>query len=65
MQADEDRKMAGVEDARWDCRARPRHVARSLAENLSGAAALAGLDAGCGTGGLLRHLHAAQPAWCR
>ncbi len=63
MQADEYRKMAGVEDAMWYYRALHRHVARNLGENLSGQAAPAVLDAGCGTGGLLRHLHAAHPAW--
>ncbi|MBI3884782.1 MAG: class I SAM-dependent methyltransferase [Opitutae bacterium] len=63
MQAAEYRKMAGVEDAMWYYRALHRHVARSLAENLAEHDSPAVLDAGCGTGGLLRHLHAAQPAW--
>lgn len=62
MQPEEYRKMADVEDRMWYYRALHRHVARSLvASGLPPDAAI--LDAGCGTGGLLRHLHAAQPAW--
>ena len=53
--------MAGVEDAMWYYRALHRHVGRSLARHVPPAARV--LDAGCGTGGLIRHLHAAQPAW--
>lgn len=45
----------------WYYRALHRHVARSLARRLGPAARV--LDAGCGTGGLLRRLHEAQPAW--
>jgi len=46
----------------WYYRALHRHVARSLVSaGLPSSAAI--LDAGCGTGGLLRHLHAVQPAW--
>jgi SAM-dependent methyltransferase len=63
MQADEYRKMAEVEDAMWYYRALHRHVGRSLAENLPEIEMPKVLDAGCGTGGLLRHLRAAQPAW--
>jgi ubiquinone/menaquinone biosynthesis C-methylase UbiE len=62
MQPDEYRKMADVEDRMWYYRALHRHVARSLrAGGLPADAAV--LDAGCGTGGLLRHLRAEQPAW--
>ena len=61
MQPDEYRKMAVVEDAMWYYRALHRHVTRSLARQLGPAAHV--LDAGCGTGGLLRRLHAAQTAW--
>lgn len=62
MQPDEYRKMAEVEDAMWYYRALHRHVVRSLSRQLPGAAGRV-LDAGCGTGGLLRRLHQAQPAW--
>jgi SAM-dependent methyltransferase len=61
VQPDEYRKMAEAEDAMWYYRALHRHVARSLARRLGPAARV--LDAGCGTGGLLRRLHEAQPAW--
>ena len=62
MQADEYRKMAEVEDSMWYYRALHRHVGRSLARVLPAADA-AVLDAGCGTGGLLRRLREAQPGW--
>ncbi len=62
MQPDEYHKMAAVEDAMWYYRALHRHVARSLTRAL-GASAAPVLDAGCGTGGLLRHLRVKQPAW--
>ena len=62
MQPDEYRKMAEVEDTMWYYRALHRHVLRKLNQVLpAGPARL--LDAGCGTGGLLRRLHEAQPAW--
>jgi SAM-dependent methyltransferase len=61
MQPDEYRKMAEVEDVMWYYRALHRHVGRSLAADLPADARV--LDAGCGTGGLLRRLHEAQPAW--
>lgn len=62
MQPDEYRKMAGVEDAMWYYRALHRHVTGSLACALPPAPVRV-LDAGCGTGGLLRRLRAARPAW--
>lgn len=62
MKPEEYRKMAEVEDRMWYYRALHRHVARALtAEKLPPDANV--LDAGCGTGGLLRHLHTVQPAW--
>lgn len=62
MQPEEYRKMAGVEDAMWYYRALHRHVARNLSRALP-VASVRVLDAGCGTGGLLRRLRAARPAW--
>lgn len=62
MQPDEYRKMAGVEDAMWYYRALHRHVGRSLAAVLPETGARV-LDAGCGTGGLLRRLHGSRPQW--
>jgi SAM-dependent methyltransferase len=62
VQPDEYRKMAKVEDAMWYYRALHRHVERNLSRRLAGAAP-AVLDAGCGTGGLLRHLRGKHPAW--
>ena len=60
MQPEEYRKMAEVEDRMWYYRALHRHVARSLAAaGLPANAAV--LDAGCGTGGLLRYLQAGRP----
>ena len=61
MQPDEYRKMAEVEDAMWYYRALHAHVGRELARELPAGGARV-LDAGCGTGGLLRALHHAQPA---
>jgi ubiquinone/menaquinone biosynthesis C-methylase UbiE len=62
VQPNEYRKMAEVEDRMWYYRALHRHVARCLiTSGLPPDAEV--LDAGCGTGGLLRHLHFAQPAW--
>ena len=46
----------------WYYRALHRHVVRSLVRALPPGPAQV-LDAGCGTGGLLRRLHAAQPDW--
>lgn len=62
MEADEYRKLAEVEDAMWYFRALHAHVERELATALrDGAAAV--LDAGCGTGGLIRRLAPRRPAW--
>ncbi|HEY0863454.1 MAG TPA: class I SAM-dependent methyltransferase [Lacunisphaera sp.] len=62
MQPDEYRKMAEVEDAMWYYRALHRHVTRSLAAVLPETGVRV-LDAGCGTGGLLRRLRGARPHW--
>ncbi len=61
MQPDEYRKMAEVEDAMWYYRALHRHVRRSLSRYVPASARV--LDAGCGTGGLMRRLHEVHPAW--
>ncbi|MEO9112872.1 MAG: class I SAM-dependent methyltransferase [Lacunisphaera sp.] len=55
--------MAEVEDRMWYYRALHRHVLRSLRANLPKATALSVLDAGCGTGGMLRRLKEAEPTW--
>ncbi len=62
MQPEEYRKMAEVEDRMWYYCALHQHVARCLVTSRLPPDAEV-LDAGCGTGGLLRHLHAARPAW--
>lgn len=60
MQPDEYRKMAEVEDRMWYYDALHRHVARSLRGQSSSVRVL---DAGCGTGGLLRKLGRIYPGW--
>lgn len=62
MEADEYRKMAAVEDGMWFYRALHAHIRRELAAGLVHGSARV-LDAGCGTGGLIRRLRAAEPAW--
>lgn len=61
MQPDEYLKLAAVEDQMWYFRALHAHVARVLGAHLGERAAV--LDAGCGTGGLIRRLAARWPAW--
>ncbi len=56
------RKMAAVEDAMWYYRALHRVVTTALVRAALPARA-AILDAGCGTGGLLRRLRTARPEW--
>jgi len=53
--------MAAVEDTMWYYRALHRNVARALERGLGPEAAV--LDAGCGTGGLLKKLAAAHSGW--
>lgn len=62
MEPAEYRKMAAVEDAMWYYRALHRVVGTALARSAPAPRA-AVLDAGCGTGGLLRRLRALQPGW--
>lgn len=54
--------MAAVEDAMWFYRALHRHLERELAASL-GAAKARVLDAGCGTGGLIRRLQGRHAGW--
>ncbi|MDB6093832.1 MAG: Methyltransferase type 11 [Verrucomicrobia bacterium] len=66
MEIDEYRKMAAVEDAMWYYRALHGHLHRALSEGLRatpGVAAPRVLDAGCGTGGLIRRLSNLEPTW--
>jgi len=62
MDAGEHRKLAAVEDAMWYFRALHAHVGRELAAQLpQGPARI--LDAGCGTGGLIRRLAPGRQEW--
>lgn len=62
MNRDEYLKMAAVEDSMWHFRSLHRHVCRELLRAL-GRSRSRILDAGCGTGGLIRRLKAEVPAW--
>lgn len=62
MQLDEYRKLAEVEDRMWYFRALNRRIAHWLVRELPPGPAKV-LDAGCGTGGLIKHLRAAQVDW--
>lgn len=63
MRPDEYRKLAELEDRMWYFRALHRHCQRALTRaGLAGRAADL-LDDGCGTGGLLRFFHRAEPGW--
>lgn len=61
MVHDEYLKLADVEDRMWYFRALHDHVRRALAAVVPRGGAL--LDAGCGTGGLIRRLAPARPDW--
>lgn len=62
MQLDEYRKLSEVEERMWYFHALNRRHVHWLARLLPpGPARL--LDAGCGTGGLIKALHAANPDW--
>lgn len=74
MEADEYRRMAAVEDEMWFYRALHAHLERVLVAALEGGESAARaprlqgqrteiLDAGCGTGGLIRRLAPRHPAW--
>lgn len=62
MRPDEYRKLAETEDRMWYFRALHRRRAHGLAWLLPAGPARV-LDAGCGTGGFIRMLRAAQPGW--
>ncbi len=62
MQLDEYRKLAETEDRMWYFRALNRRMVHWLAKLQSDRAARA-LDAGCGTGGLIKSLRAVNPGW--
>lgn len=62
MEPAEYAKLAAVEDAMWYFRALHTHIHDALAKRWRGQAARV-LDAGCGTGGLIRRCAALEPAW--
>jgi ubiquinone/menaquinone biosynthesis C-methylase UbiE len=62
MEASEYHKMAAVEDRMWYYTALHRLIRRELRRQLdAGPARL--LDAGCGTGGLMKRLGRSEPGW--
>lgn len=62
MQIDEYRKLAETEDRMWYFRALHRRLDEALAGRIPGEARRV-LDAGCGTGGFIRHASARHPSW--
>jgi SAM-dependent methyltransferase len=65
MEADEYRKLAAVEDRMWYFRSLHGHVRRELERAFTdtGFTSPRILDAGCGTGGLIRRLRGVHPDW--
>src|SRR5687767_3877157 len=69
MQTDEYLKLAEVEDQMWHFRSLHAHVQRELKNVFRTSDGARGvhrphvLDAGCGTGGLILRLRAAEPTW--
>lgn len=63
MQPDEYRRLAALEDEMGYFRALHAHVERVLQAGFAAGEAARVLDAGCGTGGLIRRLQARHPAW--
>ena len=61
MQLDEYRKLAEVEDSMWYFHALNRRMLLPLAELAKQEASI--LDAGCGTGGLIRAMQQFEPGW--
>lgn len=62
MHLDEYRKLAAVEDQMWYFRALNRRMAQGLVGRMPAGPARV-LDAGCGTGGLIRYLQSVHPDW--
>ena len=62
MERDEYVRLAAVEDRMWYFRALHAHVRRAL-EGAKAAGGMKVLDAGCGTGGLIRRMAEERPAW--
>lgn len=63
MEKNEYLKLADVEDRMWYFEVLHEHVHRLLAKAAAGTATFAFLDAGCGTGGLLKRLRYQEPRW--
>ncbi len=61
MESTEYTRLAAVEDSMWYFRALHSHIWRELSRRLGTEAAL--LDAGCGTGGLIRRLGPRRVGW--
>jgi SAM-dependent methyltransferase len=62
MEQDEYLRLAAVEDRMWYFRALHAHVRRAL-DGMSRSGGMQVLDAGCGTGGLIRRMKMQRPSW--